>query len=474
MARRTVSTLILAGAVAATLNAVTMANAETTLSTQARTDLALTIYGNGLGLVSDRRWVDLSKGLNSLAVDGLSPQIITDSLVTELSGGARVLSRERRAANLTPRKLMATHVGKAGYLIRNHPETGAEISQPATLLSVQGGVVARIGARVVLNPVGRWAFDRLPTDARPRPALMLSVASQTPGRHDLALRYLTGGLSWRPVHTAHWRANANTLEIESWAVLSNKTGSDFDEAWVRLVAGQVHRVSRPQLRQTMARGMKAESVEMSADASRPTRQNLAGYHLYRLPATVTLRDGGEVQVALMDKMRVNAERQLISEGFPQTFGTARARTEPTHPVIQLSFVTPTNKTAQPLPGGMVRLYGNDRQGMSQFIGEDRLNDIPVGGKAKLDAGRAFDVTVERVQTSFRRESRKVFESGHQIKLHNGGAKSALVTVVETIPGNWTILDSDQPHERDGGREVWKVDVPGGGNVVLSYRVRVKN
>ena len=152
MARQTVSTLILAGAVFAALNAISLAKAETTLDTQSRTDLALTIYGNGLGLVSDRRWMVLSKGLNSLALDGLSPQIITDSLVTDLSGGARVLSRERRSANLTPRNLMAANVGKDGYLISSHPETGADISRPATLLSVQGGVVARIGGRVVLNP----------------------------------------------------------------------------------------------------------------------------------------------------------------------------------------------------------------------------------------------------------------------------------------------------------------------------------
>ncbi len=448
-------------------------SAQAPVGTETQTDLALTIYGNGLGLVSDRRWANFTKGLNELSLEGLSPKILSDSLVTEISGGARVMSRERLAANLTPRALMRANIGKAGFLIRRHPETGAEISEPATLLSVQGGIVARIGNRVVLNPDGRWAFNRAPEGARPHPVLKLSLDAETAGRHDLALRYLSGGLSWRPVYTADWHEADGRINLQAWAVLGNATGVDFEQAWVRLVAGQVHRVSRPQPR-VMARAMKAEAGMMAADASVPARQALAGYHLYRLPAAVTLADGAEMQVALMPKLRIKTERRLVSEGFPQAFGAQRNAGEPTHPIIRLAFTTPKGNAAEPLPSGVVRLYGADAQGLAQFLGEDRIGDVPVGGKAVLNAGRAFDVTVTRKQTSFRRESNRVFETGHQARLHNGGTKPARVRVVETLPGDWTILDSDRPHERDGGRAVWYIDVPAGGDAVLNYRVRVRN
>ncbi|MBT6094321.1 MAG: DUF4139 domain-containing protein [Rhodospirillaceae bacterium] len=451
--------------------------AQAPVSTETRSDLALTIYGNGLGLVSDRRWANFTKGLNELSLEGLSPKILSDSLVTEISGGAKVLSRERLAANLTPRAVMNANVGKAGFLVRQHPGTGAEISEPATLLSVQGGIVARIGGRVVLNPDGRWAFANpalgAPEGLRPHPVLKLSLAAETTGRHDLALRYLSGGLSWRPVYTADWRPTDGLVDLQAWAVLGNATGVDFDQAWVRLVAGQVHRVSRPQPRQ-LARGMKAEAAMMAAAAPLPSRQALAGYHLYRLPATVSLADGAEVQVALMPRLQIKAERRLVSEGSPQAFGVQRNVGEPAHPAIRLAFTTPKGDAAQPLPSGTVRLYGADAQGLAQFLGEDRIGDVPVGGKAVLNAGRAFDITVSRKQTSFRRESNRVFESGHQARLHNGGAKPARVQVVETLPGDWTILDSDRPHERDGGRAVWTIVVPAGGDAVLNYRVRVRN
>lgn len=467
--------LAIAAFAAAALAHPVSSGAQTPLGAGARTDLALTIYANGLGLVSDRRAADFSKGVNALSLVGLSPRIIADSLVTDVGGGVTVLSRERRAANLTPGKVMAANVGRDGYLIRHHPETGAEIAEPARLLSLQRGVIARIGGRTVINPEGRWAFDALPGSMSAEPALVLSAAAPNAGRQDVQLRYLTDGLHWRAVYTADWNGEAGHLDLKAWAVLDNATGIDFDQAWVRLVAGQVNRVSPPRVPVPMARAMKSEAVgAVAADASLPARQAVGGYHLYRLASTVSLADGAEVQVALMPEMRIKAERQLVSEGYPAAFGAQRGQPEPTHPLVRIGFTTPKDAQAQPLPGGTVRLYGADKQDDSQFLGEDRFDDTPVGGAVELDAGRAFDVTVKRRQTAFQRVSNRVFESGHQVRLVNGGAKPARVVVAETLPGDWSILDSDRPHERDGARAVWTVEVPAGGDAVLNYRVQVRN
>lgn len=304
--------------------------------------------------------------------------------------------------------------------------------------------------------------------------MTLAVAVDAAGPRTLELRYLTDGLKWRPAYTAKWSEADGQLALNAWAVVDNSTGTDFTGAWLRLVAGQVNRQSAPMPPRPMARAMKAEGAMLAADTGPPAREALGGYHLYRLPVTVDLADGTSQQVPLLAEIKVKAERKLVSEGYPQAYGQARGDADPTHPLVRLDFTAPGGDKAEPLPAGTVRLYGRDRLGTAQFLSEDRIDDTPRGAKASLDAGRAFDVTVARAQTAFHRESRQVFESGHRITVHNGGLRPAAVEVLEAIPGDWTILDSDRAHERSGGRARWLVEVAAGADAILNYRVQVRN
>jgi hypothetical protein len=46
-------------------------------------------------------------------------------------------------------------------------------------------------------------------------------------------------------------------------------------------------------------------------------------------------------------------------------------------------------------------------------------------------------------------------------------------VRETVPGDWTVLESSHPFEkRDVSTIQFDMDVPAGAEVVLTYRVRV--
>ena len=89
-------------------------------------------------------------------------------------------------------------------------------------------------------------------------------------------------------------------------------------------------------------------------------------------------------------------------------------------------------------------------------------------------GRAFDVTVKREQTAFKRldaQGRNV-EGTFKITVTNGRAKPARVRLAEILPGDWTIVESSLAHERSGDRARWLVEVPGKGDLTLTYKVRV--
>lgn len=403
---RRLMVLIIGGALAATASSYAQAQQNVTVAD--RTALALTIYGNGLALVKDRRRAEFPIGINELSLSGVSPQMIADSLELGFSKPVRLLSRTLRPANLNPRSLLEAHIGKTVELIRTHPETGVEMSIAATPISVANGVIARIGTKLVTNPAGRWAFPAIPDHLRAKAALVVGLESAAAGQHDIDIRYLSGGLSWRAAYTANWDRRAGTLKLAAWAALQNSTAMHFDAARVSLVAGQVR-------------------------------------------------------------------RELVSESHPAVFSRVRGGAkQPSHPAIRLSLENPKSDTAQPLPAGTVRLYGPDSSGAQQFLGEDRVGDIPIGDDVKLNAGKAFDVRVFRHQSDFRRQDRNKFEAAYEIVLVNGGTKAETVKIVEAVPGDWRLMDPDQPHTRENNQAVWRITVPAKGKAGFTYRVAVRN
>lgn len=459
---------VLVGAAAAGAQDVTATVAD-------RDALALTVYGNGLALVKDRRNVELQSGIKDLAITGISPQMIADSAQLNFGGDVRVLTQSLRPANLNPHRLLEAHVGKIVNLVRTNPVTGERNTVQATIVAAEGGVIARIGGELVSNPRGEWVFAEIPGHLRGAPVLAVQVESAAAGSLPLELRYLSGALSWRAAYTANWDPAAEKLTLQAWATLYNGTGVDFDNAEVGVVAGQIRRLTaepRPLPRGAML--MKAEAA-MADAAPLPAREDLAGYHLYRLPERVTLKRGEEVQAALLAPLTVETVRELVSESHPAVFGRVQGGGDrPQHPAVRLSFTNPKDDRGQPLPSGLVRLYAADTDDAAQFLGEDRLTDTPVGGKVELSGGNAFDVTVKRRQTDFRRDDRRSTVTAYEIEVDNGGAKSKTVKVVETVPGDWRMENTDKPHTRENNQAVWRIAVPARETVRFSYRVLVRN
>jgi len=461
---------------AATMMVQAANGAETQLTPENRTSLAVTVYGGGLALVADERVATLTKGINRLAFEGVSNQMIPSSawLVGNESGHVQEIGYDFDL--LTPATLLRQSVGKTVKVVRTHPTTGEDTIEDAVVLSTQGGVVLKYRDRIETGIPGRLVFEQVPGDLRPLPALVASVDSTVDGKRTLELNYLTSGLNWEADYAVEVNLSKGTLDLEGRVTLTNRSGTDVQNASLGLVAGQVNRVSPGGGSERPEFAMRA-SAPMADAAPLPQRESLGDYHLYTIQQPLNLLDQQTKQLALLSASDVPVTREYISEASVQVYGRYRGEPRPTHPEIRLRFENDKQSGAgQPLPAGIARLYTRDDQGQLRLLGEDRIPHTAVGGQVKVSPGQAFDISVTRRQTDFKRLGLPddVFESAWKTEIRNAKDEAVTVKVVETIPGDWEILSESAPHTKETAeRLIWSVPVPANGAAELTYRVRVE-
>ncbi|HYN37881.1 MAG TPA: hypothetical protein VES39_01375, partial [Rhodospirillales bacterium] len=206
-----------------------------------RPPLVLSIYGDGLTLVWDRRSAELAAGANRLAFEGVSPQMQPSTAMIDAGAGVRLVDIDYDFALLTPEALLRRSLGKTIGVVRTHPTTGEETVENATLLSADNGVVLKYRDRIETGAPGRLVFYDLPADLRAQPSLLVGIEAERAGRTDVTLGYITRGLGWSADYVALWDDKANTVELTGRATLSNTSGTAYPPAEVSLVAGSVNR-----------------------------------------------------------------------------------------------------------------------------------------------------------------------------------------------------------------------------------------
>jgi hypothetical protein len=141
-------------------------------------------------------------------------------------------------------------------------------------------------------------------------------------------------------------------------------------------------------------------------------------------------------------------------------------------MVMLEF--DTEDAEADLPRGRVRVYQEDIDGAALLIGEDTIDHTPKGENVRLYVGDAFDIVGERVQTDFRRPSRKSLEETFEITLRNHKDEAVEVRVVEHLFrwSEWRILSSTADYTKmDSSNIEFRVRVSANDETSLRYTVR---
>ena len=223
-----------------------------------------------------------------------------------------------------------------------------------------------------------------------RPAIEAVVRDTRAGAGEVQLQYLTGGLSWSAEHTLV-RTGETTATWAAVVQVQNTTGRSYEDARVKLLAGDVSRVPTNEMMPKAA--MMRVSAMADAAGEAPAQQSFADYHLYTLPGTVTLRDRESQTLVLLEPRAITVTpRYVVRAGE----GGVRSK---------LEFVNSAKLgTGAPLPAGRVRCYAPDADQDLQLTGETNVGHTAVDEKVTLELGTAFDLAAERKTLRDRRVS----------------------------------------------------------------------
>ncbi|HKO10065.1 MAG TPA: DUF4139 domain-containing protein [Alphaproteobacteria bacterium] len=448
---------------------------ELTVTSDQQTALTLTIYEQNLALVQDRRMVKLNEGLNRIAFAGVSAQLAPETvLIDQLTGEPLHLVEQRYERDLlTPNALLAASVGHDIRIAIRNPQTGEDRIENATVLSAAQGVVLKMGDRIETTLPGRLVYASVPADLRDKPTLQLTLVSLKGGSLPVEISYLTSGLEWSANYVAALDESETKLSLSGRASVSNASGTSYPKARMTLVAGALHRVSRVAPRAAMVAGA-APMMAAAAPAPPPLprAEALSEYYRFPLDREISLGEHETIQLALIEAPSVPVKKEYRLEDEAPV--AAAVEDEPTPLKIQVRLSLENDKASglgTPLPSGVVRIYRHGADGSVAFVGEDDIDATAAGRPVRLTLGQAFDVSAERRQTSASRPSDKSYEASEEITLHNAKATSVAVTVVETLPGDWRILQESDPHEAASASTArWHLDVPAKGERKLTYRV----
>ena len=92
------------------------------------------------------------------------------------------------------------------------------------------------------------------------------------------------------------------------------------------------------------------------------------------------------------------------------------------------------------------MYSYKKSNTLEYIGADKMGQVPKGQSTTLTSGRAFDVTGNRKVLNYDRQ-RKSEEAVIEIKVSNARNEKVDVLLVEHINGDWIIKDESLDYQK---------------------------
>jgi len=250
------------GAVSDTTRTMATAPPRVRSSGSDRESVAITVYNQNFGLVREVRSVPVGVGPVELEYGDVASSLQTETVhVRPLGGRFDVLEQNYQYDLLSPQKLLEKYVGRTVTVYRFNPETKREEAIEAEVLSVNNGTILRIGDEITFNYPGRIAFPEVPENLIAEPTLLWRANSGAADQR-LEVSYLTNQLNWKSDYVMVISEDDARADLTGWVTLTNNSGATYENARLKLVAGDVQRVgAADEMRKAASMVARAEVAE---------------------------------------------------------------------------------------------------------------------------------------------------------------------------------------------------------------------
>ncbi len=384
----------------------------------ARQGVQLTVYADDFALVREVRPLSLAAGPNRLQLTDISKQLDPESVLLRWQGNTQALpqivAHTYDMGVASSDQLLKRYLGQPVTLIRYGSDGHEAERQAGTLMHDDDGqVVLQSDGNFYVNPPGTLV---VPAQANVVTIPQLSVQADSPAAQgaSLDMAYLTRGLSWNSDYVGTLVPNGSTLSLECWATVTNKTGTDYPDANVTLIAGSPNRaVRQEQTYQFTDAAARAASVP-PAPMHKLSAPNLAGggpttvgdFHAYRLQKPTTVVQDQMNRLLLLSSPAVPTLKDYNAALPPlAAWDDGEEASPPQRGDVALAmtfFNRPKDGLGAPLPAGDIRLYEPDSTGTLRYAGAAQISDTPRDQKVTLTLDKAFDVFTERRVVKFQK------------------------------------------------------------------------
>src|SRR6267154_1400616 len=467
---------------------------------------ALTIYNQNFFVARERFSLDLKPGINRVEYAGIAAHLEPDSVILRDPAGRalQILEQNYRNDPVSQELLLSLYEGKSidfvigqngekfqtvsGKIVRSGYVSSSSYApgypQPAftqPIIEVDG--VLRFGLP------GQPLFPALSGDTVLKPTLSWLLQTNDPGKFDAEISYVAGGMSWQAdynlVISDNPKSKTDLLDMVGWITMRNQSGKTFENANIKLMAGDVNKIQPG----TLANRAYAAAKMVSADeAMAPTvrEKSFDEFHLYSLARPTTLHDQETKQVEFVSSTGIHALRLYVYDGAQvqqygyynmeqirqdQSYGT---QSNPKVWVMEEFKNAEVNHLGIALPNGKLRFYRRDTDGHLEFVGENVIDHTPKDETIRIFTGNSFDVVGERKRTNIRVDSaHNWMDESFEIRVRNHKKESVTVRVVEHLYRwtNWKLTEqSQESHKTDAQTVEFPVTIAPDGEQIVTYTV----
>ena len=462
---------------------------------------SLTIYNQDFAVVRQDLPLDLKSGENQINVNEITMHLEPDSVILRDPTGKhnlQVLEQNYRADPVSQISLLSLYEGRTiDFELSDHTTVKGKVIRSGYVrpdyfnpnaygqnYTVAEEPIIEIGGQLRFGLPGIPIFPDLTAETILKPRLEWLITTDKPGRFPAEFSYVTAGMGWQADYNIVAPEKGDVVDIVGWVTIDNRTGKAFENARIKLMAGDVNKIQPGMNTGVLARKMAMEVAAPMAPAV--TEKAFDEYHLYTLERLTTLRDRETKQVEFIHASGVASKQLYVYDGAKidwnryngwnwenirndHSYGT---ESNPKIWVMREFVNSQANHMGMPLPKGRVRFYRRNDDMQMEFTGENMIDHTPKDETVRIYTGSGFDLTGERRRSNYTVDNKQnAATETFEIKVRNHKKESVEVRVVEHLyrGKNWTIAaNSDQYHKKDSQTVEFPVTVQPDGEKVITY------